>query len=592
MPTFVILATEDDSLAEAWERQLLPGRIAFRLAEQAFPVGLSAGLAAVVVLDAAFEHGLPGAVSQCPTIFVGEPRSLPFEQARMSGRAKVFLSYEESTVRLRELIPLLEEVAEKQSIIEMFREKESRSVAVPPSPRPPSADVSELWDFLECAVECIDDRDRLLVEFRRAMRHLLRASHAVFFMRGSDGFRADRGTSFFPLDDPLVHCFENQPMIVDGPSWTGPSDPILELAVRNRLALWGARMLVPVHDNGRLLGLVALGIRDDGMGYDDGDRMRAVFLARLLRQFLSKSAQLSRLSDSVERANLGLRYLPGTLILGPDENAPRHVPLVVRDLIGQVRRKRELCRILPMRGQPFRVSAGIIAETDGTWAWWQEASEDVRESDLEERERRRRMLLELARTLGHEISNSLVSLTTLRQSNSDRPFPMSLVETVKSDVAKLEALNNNLTVMQGLHETDPAQVDIRDIAQRIGVALRIRVEVGPDPIVLSASERLLEYALRALIGAIIENRYPSQAEDLILKVRCTGAAKQLTALLSIRGKFLELEGVMPEPVPAAIPNLGRMDVFIAKEILSIHDGEIHAGPGMEGTEIFLSVRGL
>jgi len=39
------------------------------------------------------------------------------------------------------------------------------------------------------------------------------------------------------------------------------------MAVRGRLALWGARMLVPIHDNGRLLGLIALGVRDDGQPF-------------------------------------------------------------------------------------------------------------------------------------------------------------------------------------------------------------------------------------------------------------------------------------------------------------------------------------
>src|SRR5687767_11468015 len=114
MPTLVILATTDITLAEAWERQLPAGKIAVRLSAQSFPGGTAPGFAAVVVLDAACEPGLPPSLARCPTIFVGEPRSLPFEQARMSGRAKVYLSYEESGSRLRELLPLVEEVAEKQ----------------------------------------------------------------------------------------------------------------------------------------------------------------------------------------------------------------------------------------------------------------------------------------------------------------------------------------------------------------------------------------------------------------------------------------------------------------------------------------------
>ena len=52
MPTLVILATSDSALAQAWERQLPPGRIALRLTERAFPGGTAPGFAAVVILDA------------------------------------------------------------------------------------------------------------------------------------------------------------------------------------------------------------------------------------------------------------------------------------------------------------------------------------------------------------------------------------------------------------------------------------------------------------------------------------------------------------------------------------------------------------
>ena len=87
MPTLVILATTDPALADCWERQLPAGRIALRLGAQAFPGGTAPGFAAVIVLDAVCESALPPSLARCPTIFVGEPRSLPFEQARIAGRA-------------------------------------------------------------------------------------------------------------------------------------------------------------------------------------------------------------------------------------------------------------------------------------------------------------------------------------------------------------------------------------------------------------------------------------------------------------------------------------------------------------------------
>ena len=81
---------------------------------------------------------------------------------------------------------------------------------------------------------------------------------------------------------------------------------------------------------------------------------------------------MSRLTLLADQAGLGAKYLPRTLVLGPDESVPRQAPLVVRDLIGQVRLKREPRRIAPTESQPFRASAGLVAETGGVWAFWEE----------------------------------------------------------------------------------------------------------------------------------------------------------------------------------------------------------------------------
>ena len=593
MPTLVILATTDSALADAWERQLPLGRTALRLAAQGLPGGTTPGFAAVVVLDAVADATLAPSLARCPTIYVGEPRSLPFEQAKLSGRAKAFLSYEESATRLREVLPLVEELAEKQAMLDFLLEKNRRAEPARPVARAaPAADGAELWDFLEGAIENVETRERLIGEFRRASRQLLHASHAVFFLREADGFRADRGTSFFAADDPLVAFFENHPAVIDGTNWDLPVDPLAELAVRNRLALWGSRLLVPVHDNGRLLGLIALGVRDDGQPYDEPDRARAIFFARLLRHFLTKSAQFSRLQLLNEQANLGAKYLPGTLVLGPGESAPRHVPLVVRDLIGRARRDRQICRVTPTEGQPFRASAGVIAETGGTWAFWQEASDEVSDLAVGQRTDRLTLLRELGLTLNHELGNALVSLATFRFSTPEKPLPAAIFEAAKSDIAKLEVLNTHIAMLPSLHELDPAPSDLRDIAQRVGSSVRVRVEVGPEPVILVVCAKLLEFALRALIKTVTENRGELGAKELALEVRSTGAGAETTALLSLKGKRLELEGILPEPVAEAVPNQGRFGVFLAREILRLHHGEIHAGPGVGGTEILISLRNL
>lgn len=593
MSSLVILGTNDTALADIWERQLPKGRVGLRLAPHLFAAGTAPGFSAVVILDAASESALPASLTKCPTIYVGEPRSLPFEQARLAGRARVYLSYEESTSRLGELLPLIEELAEKQSMVELLSDKAKRGEAnrqqlVRPNLNS-NGDAAELWDFFEGAVENLDTRDRLIAEFRRASRQLLRASHAVFFLREADGFRADRGTSFFPVDDPIVAFLESHPAVIDGTKWDSAADPVAELAVRNRLALWGARLLVPIHDNGRLLGLVALGVRDDGQPYEDHDHTRAVFFARLLRHFLAKSTQLTRLHQLAEQIRIGAKYLPSTLVLGPDESVPRHVPLVVRDLLGQARRSREVCRTSPSAAQPFRASAGLIAETGGVWAFWEEVSGEVHDAAARQRANRRSLLRELGLTLSHELGNALVSLATFRQAGASQPLPPSLIETVKGDVANLESLNRNLSLMQILHEAAVEPVDVSELAQTIGHSIGLRVEVGPDPVVLGGTRKLLDFALRSLIATIVENRQALGVNELSLQVRSTGTKSDLTALFSIKGRQLELEGILPEPVEDGVPNQGRMSVFLAKEILRLHRGEIHAGPGLEGTEILISL---
>jgi hypothetical protein len=595
MPTLVVLATADHKLADIWEKQIPDGRAVLRLGQEQLAPGGLASLTAVVVLDAAFRVDMPPALRQSPTIFVGEPFSEPFEQAKATARARIFLSYDDSVSRLQEFLPLLEDLAEKQSMLALLSEKLRRGEALKDAQKPitmPHPDILETLDFLEGAVENLDSRERLISEFRRASRHLLRASHAVFFLRDGDIFRADRGTSYFGASDPLVAFFESHPVVIDGLVWDVGADPVAEVAVRNRLALWGARLLVPVHDNGRLLGLLAFGIKDDGQSYLDADKARAVFLARLLRHCLVKSAQVSRLSVLSDQVALGGKYLPSTVVLGTDEGVPLHVPLLVRDLIGKVRRTREVCRVSPSPTQPFRASAGIIHESGGAWAFWEEASAEVHDSEIRLRLGRRRLLHDIALTLSHEIGNALVSLATLRHISSDKQAPVSLMDTVRADVAKLEKLNKQLGVMQTLSEAEPAEVDIRELAQHIGKTLSLRVEVGPDAVPLTVSKDLVEFALRALIETVVENRPDRGTREMALQVRSSGSGADVTALLSIKGKQLELEGILPEATDSSVPSQGRLGVFLAKEVLRLHHGEIHSGPGMEGTEILISIRNL
>ncbi|MFT3780462.1 MAG: hypothetical protein QM790_00505 [Nibricoccus sp.] len=593
MSATVFLATDDPDLLRLWWAAVPNGRSVVTF-NNTLPLPLPAGVPVVVVLDAASGHLLPVGLEKCPTIFVGEPGSMPFDQARATGRARVLLSYEESRTRLREFLPLVEEIAERSAAVEVMAEKARRSEGS----RPPMkvgnssswSDATQVWEFLEAAVESISSRQQLLAEFRRSARNFLHASYVLFFLRDGDVFKSDRGDHSCLADDALIAYLSKHPAILDGAEWPGSPDPMAEMAVRHRLMLWSARLIVPVHDNGRILGLMALGVRDDGQAYDVNDRSRLVFFARLLRQFLTRSGEVDRLVRQQERWKTGQKYFPNLLILDPEENAPRDLPLIVRTVAGEVKQSHENKCVLPTAHQPYRVSGGIISETGSTWICWEDASAELRERNHHERLDRLALLHDLALTLNHELGNSLVSLIALRHNPGSETNSPVLLAAIKRDIANLETINRHLASIPTFREVDPEPADLRMIMRQVGEKTSVAVDTGPQAILLNVVPMLIEFALQAIIESIVENRPEFGRRGLSVQLRAAGEGDQLTALIGIQGEKLELEGVLPVPEPGDIPSHGRIGVFIAKEIVRLHGGEIHSGPGADDSEISISIR--
>lgn len=543
----------------------------------------------VVVVDAMNYDELPAGIKEAPLIVVGKEQTSVFERLKASQTADRFVTYEESKTQLGDWLIVFQELAEARAALKVQEHRRADNSA-PPIPLPSSRSNLDAWDFVEGAVENLGSRERVLAEFRRASRSLLRASHVVFFFRESGGFRADRGESFCPIDDPLITYLSSHPVVLNGESWPGPPDPVAEMTVRHRLAVWGARLLVPMHDNGALFGIIAFGVRDDGQSYDLEKHERAVFLARLLRQFLVQSSRVSALNGQFQSSQIGERYLPSTLILGPDEQPPKTVPVVVRALMGEAKKYRETRRVKPAVDQPFRASAGIIVETGGLWVVWEEASSEVLDQSSEERTSRLTLLRDLALTLNHEIGNSLMSLKTLRHAAEAAGTAELMLKAADSDIERIELLNKRLVRLSTLFEETAESVDLRTILKQVGEKLGIPIEVEAEEVTLSLVGELMAIALESLVQAIIENRPDLGTEKLALQLRSVGDAADRVALISIRGEQLELEGVLPFRDTNYVPDHGKIAVFIAKEVIRLHGGEIHAGPGIDGTEILISVR--
>src|SRR5690606_7528248 len=169
MSATYFLATEDAALLAAWQLQVPHGRTVITLVDAVAPRHLGPGMPLVIVADALVADRIGGLIEKCLTIVVGEPHTGPYEQLRLAGRARQTMSYDESRQRLRDYLPLAEELAERTAALDLIMERSRRTESSRPPVRTANwADAPEVWDFLEGAIENLASRERLLGEFRRA----------------------------------------------------------------------------------------------------------------------------------------------------------------------------------------------------------------------------------------------------------------------------------------------------------------------------------------------------------------------------------------------------------------------------------------
>ncbi|HYC71710.1 MAG TPA: hypothetical protein VEB66_10915 [Opitutaceae bacterium] len=604
MPATIILTTPDPGLEAAWKAQLAPREPT----TFARPADLHRELlrpgARVWIADINDPRTRHTAGTGTLVILVGQPHSLPFEQARQNRAARLFLSYDESRSRLGESVSLLEEVAEKnaqlQTALDRTRRLETEQQLVREPAPPVPGETADSWDFLESALEHLGDRDRLLDEFRRAGRYLLRAGKVLFFLRQYDAFVADREAHRCEAGHALPLWLEEHPAALDLGAWTGTGDPTLDSPIRQQLQTCGARVIVPLHSQSQLLGWIALGPRADGGPYREADRSRAVLLARLLERCLERHTQLDELRQSEAQAALRAKYLPGARLLTRAVLANADLPVEVRAVAGEAL---ALKKVVTQPARPphrFRVSAGPVPEIDGVWVTWEEAAPEIERIRGEHELVRRELLRNLGLTLSHELSNPLVSLVTFSQLRS-RGTASPLVPggaavahevALASDVQKLQRLAEHASVLGELAAPEPQAVDLNLLLTEIAAKHGLTTRFSEEPLAFSVDPRLLRFAFGAIFDAISANRPDEGTKNLLLTLRASGTDAHRLAVITIEGKNLELDGVLPLPEPGVTPNQGRLSVFLAREILRLHGGTLHAGPGIKGTDIQISLGAL
>jgi len=610
MPASLILTTPDPGLEAAWKNQLHPREPAFF----ARPADLQRDLLRPGSRVWVTDINDPRARLACGTgtlvILVGQPHSLPFEQARQNRAARLFLSYDDSRTRLAESVSLLEEIADKNSQLQTTLER-SRQSAAPfvreSAPAPAAGEPVESWDFLESALAHLGDRTRLLDEFRRAGRYILKSGKVLFFFRRFDAFLSDDEAHRCEAGHPLALWLEEHPAALDVSQWAGPDDPAIDAPIRQQLHSWGAKLLIPLHASGQLLGWMALGPRADGAAYRESDKFRAVLHGRLLERCLERSTQIEELQRIETTATLRAKYLPGSRVLSRAEIASLDLPVEVRAVASEALHAGQTI-VQPARApHRFRVTAGPAPEIDGVWVHWEEAAPEIERILAEHEQHRRALFKNLGLTLSHELSNPLVSLVTFSQlltrSQSRPPLAATLPApdgaallasevSLATEVQKLQRLAEHAMVLGEIAAPTAESIDLNVLLTELATARGMNTRFSEEQLIFSVDANLVRFAFMAIFDALGANRPDEGTAGLLLTLRTAGTDTQRTAIVTIEGKRLELDGILPLPAPGITPNEGRLSVFLAREILRLHGGTLQAGPGIKGTDIQISFGSL
>ncbi len=599
MPATIILTTSDTGLEAAWKKILHPREPVVLVRPAELQRELLRPGARVWITDINDPRTRLSTGHGTLVILVGEPHTHPFEQAKQNRSARLFLSYTESRERLSECVNLLEEIADKNSQLQSALERSRRSE--PPFAReaaPAPSEPIESWDFLESALAHLDDQPRLLDEFRRAARYILKSGKVLYFFRHLDAFVSDDEVHRCENTHPLVLWLEEHPAAVDLTQWTGLDDPAVDAPIRQQLLTWGARILVPLHAHGQLLGWMALGPRADGAPYRESDRFRAVLHGRLLERCLERSAQLRDYHQAELATTLRAKYLPGARLITRAELATTELPVEVRAVASEALHTQKTV-VQPARvPYRYRVQAAPAPEIDGVWAIWEDAAPEIERVQVVLEQSRRELFRNLGLTLSHELSNPLVSLVTFahlltRGSTSPVGSPALAQETMlTTEVAKLKLLNEHATLLGEVAQPVAKATDLNVLLTEIATARNLTTRFAAEPLVLSLDPILVKFAFCSILDAIAANRPDEGLQLLILTLRGVGEGAQRQAVITVEGKRLELDGTLPLPVAGATPNQGRLSVFLAREILRLHGGTLQAGPGMKGTDIQISLGAL
>jgi hypothetical protein len=594
MSATFILTTQDPALAAEWARQL-PSPPLSLAGGDALLRELQRPGARVWIRDICDGDAQSPAHPDTVIILVGEPRSLPFEESKHSRANAYCLSYDESRSELRRIAPMAAELAQSRAVLSILQDrprKADQPAAAVDAPEPARRNLDD-FEFLAGAIEHLDDRTRIIDEFRRGVRARIRSSRVVVFLRDDKRYVAEGESWECSAGHDLVRWLQEHAAIVDSATLDSVESASIEASIRQKLGEWNSRLLVPLEVHGALEGWVVFGPRADGRPYSASDRDDSLMLVRLLSRMIGQHKMLRSAQAAQRETGLMQKFGPKFCIIGVSGKTDESLPVEVREISALALRdgkrvEREFGRM--------RVAAGPIPGA-GCWVWWDESSFTA-ESSAQKREAERHQILhDLGIMISHELANAMFSVSTyfqhLRRQRSADDSAHPLMERVGQDMERMKAMPHLLSTLYEMSKQPTGRVDMKRVVQSVAHdigGLANTPESGP---IIWGHEKNLQDALLWLCREILDTKDKvapiSRDSKITLSLQQRRRDDDSICLVTISYPGLRVDQIKVGEATST-EEYPTVPVYLAREVIRFHYGTVHVGQGLDGPELMIALK--
>jgi hypothetical protein len=593
MSATFILTTEDSELASEWARQLPAPPLSMASGDSLLRELLRPG-ARVWIRDICDGNAQLPAHPDTVLILVGEPRSVPFEDAKNARTNAYCLSYEESRTELRRIAPMAAELAQSRAVLSVLQERPRKSDH-------PTMDAVDHGrrnlddiEFLASAIDYLDDKSRIIDEFCRGVRTRIRSSKVAVFLRQDKHFVAEKEGWECSAGHELVRWLHEHAAIVDSSTLDTVESASTEAAIRQKLGEWNSRLLVPVEVHGALEGWVVFGPRADGRAYSTSDRDDSLMLVRLLSRLLGQHRQLRAAQSVQKEVSLMQKFGPRFCVIGASGKTDEILPVDVREIAAMALREGK--RVEREHGR-MRIAAGPVPGVGGCWVWWDETSASA-ESSAQKREAERHQILhDLGIMISHELANAMFSVSTYfqhlrRQRTADDPTH-PLVERVAQDMERMKAMPHLLSTLYEMSKQPTSRVDMKRVVQSVAKdvgGLANTPESGP---VIWGHEKNLHDALLWLCREILDTKDKAESVSrdakIALSLQLRRRDDESICLVTISYPGLRVDQIKVGEATTT-EEYPTVPVYLAREVIRFHYGTVHVGQGLDGPELMIALK--